>query len=202
MKRPEFVINPSFRLRTPYISVAWHEVDCHVMASESAYVCSSCRFDIDGRTWVMIIADLPRIDIIYVRNTAFENETLQCWLRTSLRDHITRQAERILPGRVGYWLKEKGLEGGGVVIKQLPENVLGQCTYDNAIYLPPMLVIFRSEWIDGVILHEMAHFRHKHHRKPFWDYLSVLLGEDARKHDAKSDISMAPYFPYYCFLME
>lgn len=27
----------------------------------------------------------------------------------------------------------------------------------------------------------MAHLKHHHHRKSFWDYLSVLLGCDARE---------------------
>ncbi|ROT13409.1 DUF45 domain-containing protein [Muribaculaceae bacterium Isolate-105 (HZI)] len=202
MKQPEFIINPSLRLRTAHINVAWHQVDGGIIDREGEYLCASCRYIVDGHTVMIIVADLPQIDIIYFPSTDFNDTGIQEWLRVTLRDHITALAEKVLPERVRYWLENKGLAGGGVVIKRLPKNVLGQCTYDNVIYLPPMLVIFRSDWIDGVILHEIAHFRHKHHRKPFWDHLSVLLGEDARHKDAKTDICLAPYFPYYCFLMK
>lgn len=202
MKHPEFIINPSLRLNTAHIAVAWHQVDCAIIEHEGRYLCASCQYVVDGRTVMIIVADLPKIDIVYSASTDFEDRGIQEWLRVTLRDHITAQAEKVLPDRVRYWLNKKGLESGGIVVKRLPKNVLGQCTYDNVIYLPPMLVIFRNDWIDGVILHEMAHFRHKHHRKAFWDYLSLLLGEDSRLKDAKTDISLTPYFPYYCFLMK
>ena len=39
------------------------------------------------------------------------------------------------------------------------------------------------------MLHEMAHLRHHHHRKSFWQFLSVLLGEDATAEKMKNDLA-------------
>lgn len=79
---------------------------------------------------------------------------------------------------------------------------MGQCTFDNIIELPPMLLIFKTEWLDGVILHEMAHFTHKHHRKSFWNKLTELLGQGSNLAKVKDDIALAPYYAYYQYLMK
>lgn len=59
---------------------------------------------------------------------------------------------------------------------------------------------FKQEWTDGVILHEMAHYKCKHHRKSFWTFLSTLIGEDSKMVKAKDDIAMSPYYNYYLYL--
>ena len=66
--------------------------------------------------------------------------------------------------------------------------------------LQPFLVIFKEEWMDGVILHEIAHYKYKHHRKSFWDFLSKLIGEDSKIANVKHDIALSPYYGYYIYL--
>lgn len=47
----------------------------------------------------------------------------------------------------------------------------------------------------------MAHLKHHHHRKSFWDYLSVLLGCDAREKKHLNNIAISKYRELYTFLM-
>lgn len=110
-----------------------------------------------------------------------------------MRDIILRIAKEVLPARVKYWENMKGLYGTGVTVKRLWKNILGQCSFSNHISLQPFLVIFKQEWADGVILHEMAHYKYKHHRKSFWDFLSTLIGEDSKLAKVKDDIAMSPH---------
>ena len=56
--------------------------------------------------------------------------------------------------------------------------------------------------MDETILHEMAHLKHHHHRKSFWDYLSVLLGCDARENKLLHDVAISKYWELYTFLMK
>lgn len=196
-----YIINPSFRLRSAYLSVSWHEVDHATLQAEGA-LDSPGRTVLTAKGSVAVISEFhdSQLDIIYHPLTEFDTPGLQKWLRRLMRDVITSRAREILPARVRYWERQKGLHGKGVVVKKLRKNILGCCTADNEIHLPPFLVIFKQEWMDGVILHEMAHYIHKHHRQPFWDYLSQLMGTDARKADAKTDIALSSYFDYYCYL--
>ena len=46
----------------------------------------------------------------------------------------------------------------------------------------------------------MAHYRYKHHRKTFWNFLSELIGEDSKMAKVKDDIAMSPYYNYYLYL--
>lgn len=196
-----YIINPSFRLRTAHLSVAWHEVDAPTLQAEGA-IDMPGRLTLKNDVAVEVISEFhgSQLDIIYSPLTDFDTPRVQKWLRELMRDVITARAREILPARVKYWETLKGVHGKGVKVKKLRKNVLGCCTGDNEIHLPPFLVIFKQEWMDGVILHEMAHYVHKHHRAPFWNYLSQLLGTDARKVDAKTDIALSPYFDYYCYL--
>ena len=44
----------------------------------------------------------------------------------------------------------------------------GSCTYDNRLFFSLMLGFARKELIDYVIIHELAHIRHKNHSPAFW----------------------------------
>ena len=197
VKQPTFKINPNFRLTTRHLSVRWHKVDLGTLQCEAA-ISMPDRFTL--ATEIIVEFHGSMIDIIYHSATDFESSKTQRWLRELFRDLILRVARQVLPARVRYLENLKGLHGSGVTVKRLPKNVLGYCTSTNHIALQPFLVIFKQEWMDGVILHEMAHYRHKHHYKAFWDFLSTLLGKDSRQANAKNDIAISPFYDYYLYL--
>lgn len=201
MKEPTFKINPLFRLTTKHLSVVWHCVDRLTVECEAAMEISD-RFVYQGNATVELLAQYHDgiLDMIYHDATDFESKKIQKWLRELMRDTILRIARIELPARVKYWEDMKGIHGTGVTVKRLRKNVLGQCSYSNHITLQPFLVIFKQEWADGVILHEMAHYKYKHHRKSFWDFLSTLIGKDSRLAKVKDDIALSPYYNYYLYL--
>ena len=61
---------------------------------------------------------------------------------------------------------------------------------------------FPIEFLDMVILHEMAHLKYLHHRKSFWAHLSVLLNDDAKQQKELRDIVLSKYADLYDFLMK
>lgn len=201
VKQPTFKINPRFRLTTRHLSVVWHIVDRETLQCES-FITMPDRYILSGNNGAEIIVQYHEgmMDMIYHHDTDFESRKTQKWLRELFRDTILRIARKVLPERVRYWENLKGIHGTGVSVKRLRKNILGYCTFHNHIALQPFLVIFRQEWMDGVILHEMAHYKYKHHRKSFWDYLSTLLSKDSKMASVKDDIAMSPYYEYYLYL--
>ncbi len=201
MKAPTFKINPKFRLTTQYLSVMWHMVDKDTLQCE-AFITMPGRYILSGKNGVEILVQYSDgiMDMVYHSHTDFDSRKTQKWLRELFRDTILRIAKEVLPERVRYWENIKGIHGSGVTVKRLRRNILGQCSFHNHITLQPFLVIFRQEWCDEVILHEMAHYKYKHHRKSFWNYLSTLLGKNSKEADAKNDIALSPYYEYYLYL--
>lgn len=201
MKEPTFKINPRFRLTTKHLTVVWHCVDRSTLECEAAIEIPD-RIVYQDKSGVGLIVQFHDcvLDMIYHDTTDFETKKIQKWLRELMRDAILRVAKVVLPDRVKYWENMKGLHGTGVTVKRLRKNVLGYSTFKNHIALQPFLVIFKQEWMDGVILHEMAHYKYKHHRKSFWDFLSTLIGEDSRMAKVKDDIAMSPYYNYCLYL--
>lgn len=49
----------------------------------------------------------------------------------------------------------------------------GSCTHNNRLFFSLMLVFASRELIDYVIIHELAHIRHKNHSKAFWDFVQA-----------------------------
>lgn len=197
----KYKITPAFRLTTRCLAVNWHCVDVAVLEHEATIVDGRRHaFYYRGTPQVLLLYMEGHLDIVYQPETDFECRGIQKWLQERICDVIWGLAETILPARLHFWEQQKGMKAKGVSVKPMRRGIMGYCTHNNHIALAPYLVLFKQEWLDGVILHEMAHFRHKHHRKSFWNHLSTLIGEDSKLAKVKHDIAISPYFDYFCFL--
>ena len=150
----------------------------------------------------MICPDHSSLDIVYADNTNFKNLRLQKWLRETIRDEVTARAKIVLPNRLNELERKHNLFGNRVFVKKLRGNTMGCCSVYNDITLMPGLLIMPQPLIDSVILHEMAHYKHKHHKKSFWNFLSQLLGEDAETQKGAMDIVLSKYWLQIKFLMK
>lgn len=201
---PPFWLNPNFRLKSPHFHFSWFKADMTILRQE-AMIKSVERKVYQTNTQCivcMICPDHSSLDIVYSENTNFENLRLQKWLRVTIRDEIVARAKIVLPDRLRELERKHNLFGNRVMVKKLRGNTMGCCSVYNDITLMPGLIIMPQPLIDSVILHEMAHYKHKHHRKSFWDFLSQLLGEDAKAQKGAMDIVLSKYWLQIKFLMK
>ncbi|WP_419769549.1 MAG: M48 family metallopeptidase [Candidatus Marinarcus sp.] len=49
----------------------------------------------------------------------------------------------------------------------------GSCSYNNSISLNIFLMKFPLSVIEYVVVHELAHIKHKNHSKKFWDFVAL-----------------------------
>ena len=185
-----FIINDRMRLGSSYLQVLWHEVPGVVLEHESMFVTAGRQgLALNSRTVIMCISGTAVLDIFYCSGLDFRNLKTQRWLRQCIREHALMVAETALPARL-HWLENaNNLYCNGVNVAKLRKNVLGCCTSTGCITLSPKIVLFPQRMSDVVMLHEMAHLKYMHHRKSFWNYLSVLIGEDANSEKIKSDLA-------------
>lgn len=203
-KEPQFWINPNFRLNSPHFRFAWFKADMTVLRQEAMIKSVERKVYQTSTQCVvcMIKPDHSSLDIVYADNTKFDNLRLQKWLRETIRDEITARAKIVLPSRLLELERKNNLYGNRVFVKKLRGNTMGCCSVYNDISLIPGLIIMPQALIDSVILHEMAHYKYKHHRKSFWNFLSQLLGEDARTQKEAMDIVLSKYWLQIKFLMK
>jgi len=88
---------------------------------------------------------------------------------------LHKEAAVILPGRVEELARVHGLSYSGVKVRRMKSR-WGSCTAKNGINLNTWLVMLPAHLSDYVILHELAHTRHRDHSSRFWDYLDRLSG--------------------------
>lgn len=203
-KEPQFWINPNFRLNSPHFRFAWFKADMTVLRQEAMIKSVERKVYQTSTQCVvcMINPDHSSLDIVYADNTKFDNLRLQKWLRETIRDEITARAKIVLPSRLRELERKNNLYGNRVFVKKLRGNTMGCCSVYNDISLIPGLIIMPQALIDSVILHEMAHYKYKHHRKSFWNFLSQLLGEDAKTQKGAMDIVLSKYWLQIKFLMK
>jgi predicted metal-dependent hydrolase len=201
---PLFWINPNFRLQFPYFSIKWYKIDHQVLLQEALQECMGKMIYQTKKNLIMIVLrnDHSGLDLIYSDSTQFDNLRLQSWLRINMRDQIVKRANEVLPQRFHEIETIKQIKAKGVRVKKLRKGVLGQCNSFKIISLSPVLVIFPIDFLDMVILHEMAHLKYMHHRKTFWAYLSQLINDDAKQQNELRNIVLSKYIGFYEFLMK
>ncbi|MBR2115328.1 MAG: M48 family metallopeptidase [Prevotella sp.] len=201
---PLFWINPNFRLQFPYFSIKWYKIEHQVLLQEVLQEGMGKMVYQTKKNQMMIVLrnDHSGLDLIYSDFTQFDNLRLQSWLRINIRDQIIKRANEVLPHRFHELETIKQIKAKGVKVKKLRKRILGQCNAFKIISLSPVLVIFPIDFLDMVILHEMAHLKYMHHRKTFWAYLSVLINDDAKQQNDLRDIVLSKYIDLYEFLMK
>lgn len=200
----KYIINPSLRLCTWCLTVGWHEVEDSLLQSESIFPCEGRSIYTKGnQCLIMAQVSDKRIDFYYRQDTIFDNRNVQSWLRNIIKDKISCLANTELPKRLHYWEKEKNLYARQVIVKKLKRrNILGQCSIYKQIFLPPKIVVYPLKLVDEIILHEMTHLKFMHHRKQFWDYLSILLGKDSKLSKIKESEFFIKYDDMIEFLLK
>jgi hypothetical protein len=100
---------------------------------------------------------------------------------------LKREAERLLPPRLAGLAAKHAKQYAAVSVKQLKRR-WGSCDSNRNITLNLYLMELPWEYIDYVLLHELAHTEQMNHGPDFWQTLSAMqprakdLSRQLRKH--------------------
>lgn len=100
---------------------------------------------------------------------------------------LKREAERLLPPRLQSLATQHGKFCSSVGVKQLKRR-WGSCDSHQAITLNLFLMELPWDYIDYVIMHELAHTEHMNHGPSFWQSLTAMqprardLARQLRRH--------------------
>lgn len=88
-------------------------------------------------------------------------------------EEMRKRAKLIIPPRVEYFANKFSLFPTSVKITSAVTRH-GSCSGKNALCFSLYLMAESDEFIDHVILHELAHIKHKNHSKDFYAFLDYL----------------------------
>ena len=89
-------------------------------------------------------------------------------------EQLKRKALAYVPPRVEYYARKMGVQPTAIRFSTARTR-WGSCSPKNSITFSLRLMDYPDEAIDAVIVHELAHIRHKNHSKAFYAFvLSVL----------------------------
>lgn len=85
-----------------------------------------------------------------------------------------RRAKEVLPGKVARYSGIMGLYPTGITITGARKR-FGSCSAKNRICFSWRLMMYPEEAVDYVVVHELAHIRHKDHSKVFYACVEEVL---------------------------
>jgi predicted metal-dependent hydrolase len=85
----------------------------------------------------------------------------------ALRQFLQREAVAFMQPRMAYWSAQMQLTPTRVLYKYHRRR-WGSCTARNAINLNYRAIQLPEACIDSILVHELAHIRHKNHGPHFW----------------------------------
>ena len=98
------------------------------------------------------------------------------------REACIRKARELIPRRVEHYSRIMGLTPAGISITGA-EKRFGSCSGKNRLCFSWRLMLYPPEAVDYVVVHELAHIRHKNHGRDFYALVSSIL-PDYRQREA------------------
>ena len=95
---------------------------------------------------------------------------------------LTEKARRILPQKTEEWARIMGVSPAGIRISQAKTR-FGSCSATNCISYSCRLMAYPEDAVDYVVVHELAHIRHKDHSPAFYAFVARFL-PDYRRREA------------------
>ena len=93
---------------------------------------------------------------------------------------LKEKARAVLPPKIAYWSEKMGVTSTGFKVTTARKRY-GSCSGRNAISFSWRLMQDPEEAIDYVVVHELAHIRHKNHSRAFYQEVARYLPDYAAR---------------------
>lgn len=90
------------------------------------------------------------------------------------KQEMKKLAKEKIPQRVMYYSELMNLTPTSIKITS-EEKRFGSCSYKNGLCFSYRLMQYPIEEIDYVIVHELAHIKHKNHKKEFYNLIEKYM---------------------------
>ncbi len=81
--------------------------------------------------------------------------------------------KRIITEKVNHFTKLLNVSYNRIVLKKV-SSIWGSCSHKNNLNFNRKLIMAPHKVVDYVVIHEVCHLVHHHHRKSFWDLVRSI----------------------------
>ncbi len=127
----------------------------------------------------------PKLSLLYDRFEAlipihFSDSKRQLELKHLFTKWYLKQGKKVIAQKVEHFAKTLNVTYNRITLKRV-SSIWGSCSRKNNLNFNRKLLMAPHKIVDYVVIHEVAHLVHRHHRKSFWD-LVQKLDPDYRTH--------------------
>lgn len=125
----------------------------------------------------------PKLAFLYNRFTAFIHPSHNTdTIKKLFHGWYLDQGKKIISQKVDHFSRLINAEYNSIRIKRV-SSIWGSCSSKNNLNFNRKLIMAPHKIVDYVVIHEVCHLIHHHHKKPFWD-LVARLDPEYKKHVA------------------
>ena len=114
----------------------------------------------------------------------FDEEKFTLYYSVYDEEHFTKminkfyreKAQEYIPDMVETWSAQMGLTHNKISFRKTKRQ-WGSCSGKNDLSFNTMMMKLPLDVIEYIVVHELAHIKHKHHQKSFWKLVEVHLPE-------------------------
>ena len=116
---------------------------------------------------VKLLFEEDRFDLYY---QAYDEALFQKHIDTFYK----AKAKEVIPDLVDNWAKTMDLSYTKLSFRKTKRQ-WGSCSGKNALSFNSMCMKLPEDVLQYIIVHELAHIKHKHHQKSFWDCVESYM---------------------------
>jgi predicted metal-dependent hydrolase len=94
--------------------------------------------------------------------------------QTRINKFYKEEATHYIPNVVKEWSETMGLTYNNISFRKTKRQ-WGSCSAKNDLSFNTMMMKLPLDVIQYIIVHELAHIKHKHHQKAFWKFIEEYL---------------------------
>jgi len=109
-------------------------------------------------------------DIFTIYYHMYDENTFQRHIDTFYK----KEAKQYIPEHVEKWAEIMDVHPSHISFRKTKRQ-WGSCSVKNALSFNTMMMKLPLDVIQYIIVHELAHIKHKHHQKDFWKFVEKYL---------------------------
>jgi predicted metal-dependent hydrolase len=179
-----FVEEKSPWIRKSQLKVTRYENGITVFGEETTFNTRDHTLVLDkhAKSTIQTVIGKGRIMVKYPEYADVKDPRIQKAVRRAIHQAWRIEAAKYLPDMLHRLANKYNLPYGRLTVRN-NKTRWGSCSGGNNISLNIHLMRLPKHLCEYIILHELCHTVHKHHRKAFWQHLDRLTGGRARELD-------------------